>query len=142
VPIDKETLLNDDEVILDVIRKEGDAIAMILIGGVNYYSGQVFNMAEISRVGHQKGCIVGFDLAHAVGNIPLHLHDWEVDFASWCNYKYMNGGPGCIAGIFVHDKWATTSPAQPLQGWWGCEPRIRMEFSCSKIAFDLTPIGQ
>lgn len=92
------------EDILEVIRKEGHSIALIMLTGVQFMTGQLFDMKAITAAGHAQGCIVGFDLAHAVGNVPLKMHDWNVDFASWCSYKYLNGGPGAISGIFVHNK--------------------------------------
>jgi kynureninase len=93
--------LEDIEAILD---REGESIALVHIGGVHYYTGQLFDMAAITAKGHSKGCIVGFDLAHGVGNVPMKLHDWGVDFATWCTYKYLNSGPGCMGGAFVHSK--------------------------------------
>lgn len=112
--------------ILDTITKEGDSIALILFSGVQYYTGQWFPMQSITAAGHTKGAIVGWDLAHAVGNVPLSLHDWNVDFAVWCSYKYLNSGPGGIAGIFVHDKWhSSLLPKQA--GWWGHDPKTRFD---------------
>lgn len=96
-----ENLIREED-IRDILEREGESIALIMLPGVQYYSGQVFDMAEITRLGRQKGCVVGFDLAHAVGNIPLTLHEWRVDFAVWCTYKYLNSGPGSAAGCFVH----------------------------------------
>jgi hypothetical protein len=90
---------------------EGPSIALILFSGVQFYTGQAFPIKQITAAGHQQGCIVGWDLAHAVGNVLLELHDWQVDFAAWCSYKYLNGGPGAIAGLFVHEKW-TSDPTK------------------------------
>ena len=88
------------------IAELGDSLATVLIGGVNYYTGQAFDMAAITRAGHAAGALVGFDLAHAAGNLRLHLHDWDVDFACWCSYTYLNSGPGGTSGVFIHERWA------------------------------------
>ncbi|NWI05172.1 KYNU Kynureninase, partial [Tichodroma muraria] len=98
----EETLRTED--ILAVIEKEGDSIAVILFSGVQYYTGQLFDIPRITKAGQKKGCLVGFDLAHAVGNVELHLHDWGVDFACWCSYKYLNSGAGGLAGAYIHEK--------------------------------------
>lgn len=90
--------------ILDIIEKEGNSIAVVLFSGVQYYTGQFFEMNKITAAGHKKGCFVGWDLAHAVGNVKLELHEWGVDFACWCSYKYLNSGPGGIGGAFIHSK--------------------------------------
>jgi kynureninase len=102
-----------------MLDKEGDQIALILLGGVNYYTGQFFNIQEITALGHQYGITVGWDLAHATGNVDLHLHDWNVDFAAWCSYKYLNSGPGSLAGIFIHDRHGLNLSIPRLSGWWG-----------------------
>ncbi|XP_062972656.1 kynureninase isoform X2 [Elgaria multicarinata webbii] len=118
----EETLRTED--ILAVIEKEGDSIATILFSGVQYYTGQLFDIPRITKAGQEKGCFVGFDLAHAVGNIELHLHEWGVDFACWCSYKYLNSGAGGLAGAYIHEKHSqTVKPA--LIGWWGHEFKTR-----------------
>ena len=111
----------------ELIEREGESIALIMLPGVQYYSGQVFDMKRITELGHEKGCVVGFDLAHAVGNLVMQLHDWDVDFAVWCNYKYMNAGPGAVAGCFVHERHHHAELPR-FAGWWGHdkETRFRM----------------
>ena len=107
------------EDIIAKINEVGDALALVLIGGVNYYTGQVFDMKAITEAGHKIGAMVGFDLAHAAGNIKLELHDWNIDFAAWCSYKYMNSGPGNASGCFVHEKHHANKDLSRFGGWWG-----------------------
>ena len=109
------------------IAELGDSLATVLIGGVNYYTGQAFDLAAIAQAGHAAGAYVGFDLAHAAGNLELHLHDWDVDFACWCTYKYLNSGPGGTSGVFVHERFAHRPDLVRLAGWWGHDPSVRFQ---------------
>jgi kynureninase len=129
-----ETLDPND--ILKAIREAGDQLAMILLPGVQYYTGQVLPMEAITEAGHEVGATVGFDLAHAAGNVPLHLHDWNVDFAAWCTYKYLNGGPGGVGGAFVHQRHVNDQTLPKLLGWWGTRKDTRFEMG---TVFDPIP---
>ncbi|MGW9685554.1 kynureninase [Flagellimonas sp. 2504JD1-5] len=113
------------EDILQKIDEIGDELALVLIGGVNYYNGQVFDMKAITSAGKSVGAVVGWDLAHAAGNIALELHEWEVDFAAWCSYKYMNSGPGNASGIFVHERHLGKKDLPRFEGWWGTKKETR-----------------
>ncbi|GBE82014.1 Kynureninase [Sparassis crispa] len=114
-----------EDAILGAIARAGPALALVLFSGVQYYTGQLFPIARITRAARAQGCVCGWDLAHAVGNVPLALHAWGVDFAVWCSYKYLNAGPGGIGGIFVHERWAD----EPVRhaGWWGHDAATRFE---------------
>ena len=128
-------LESDDEeiismnTIMNYLNNYGEEIALVLIGGVNYYTGQAFDMATITDKAQNCGCRVGFDLAHAAGNLILNLHDWGVDFAAWCGYKYLNGGPGAPSGIFIHERHLERTDLQRFEGWWGHDKTTRFEMS-------------
>ncbi len=123
-PREGEAVLRTED-ILETIEKEGDRVALILLGGVNYYTGQAFEMQRIADAGHKAGAIVGFDLAHAAGNLELRMHDWNVDFAAWCSYKYLNAGPGAVAGAFVHERHGESFDLPRFAGWWGHDKETR-----------------
>jgi kynureninase len=136
--------LNPDEAVIDIFPREGehtlrtediistiekykDELALVMIGGVNYYTGQLFDMKTITAAAHKVGAIAGFDLAHAAGNVPLSLHDWDVDFACWCSYKYLNSGPGGVAGAFVHERHHKNKELPRFAGWWGHQKDVRFQ---------------
>lgn len=123
-PREGEELLRMDD-LEKILEEEGDEIALLLIGGVNYYTGQFLELKKIAALGHQKGCIVGIDLAHGAGNIQPNLHDSEVDFAAWCTYKYLNAGPGSLSGLFVHEKHANKKELPRFAGWWNHNKETR-----------------
>ena len=124
------------EDILAKIQELGDELALVMFGGVNYYTGQLFDLQKITAAAHAVGAIAGFDLAHATGNVNLQLHDWNVDFATWCGYKYLNSSPGGVSGIFVHERHANDSSLPRFAGWWGHdkEARFQMEKGFQPLA--------
>jgi kynureninase len=113
------------EEIVDLIEKHGDQLAVVLIGAVNFFTGQLFDIQKITEAAHKHGIVAGFDLAHAIGNVPLSLHDWHADFAVWCSYKYLNAGPGAAAGAFLHERHATNTHLPRFAGWFGNDPDTR-----------------
>lgn len=125
-PRQGENLIREED-ILSKIEELNDELAMIMIGGVNYYTGQLFDMQKITAAGHQVGAYVGWDLAHAAGNVELQLHDWGVDFAAWCGYKYLNSSPGGVSGMFVHQKHGCKPELPRFSGWWGYDKETRFE---------------
>jgi len=128
-----EELLNIED-LETIIDEQGDEIAMLLIGGVNYYTGQFLDIKRIAEIGHSKNCIVGIDLAHGAGNIQPNLHDSGVDFAAWCTYKYLNSGPGSLAGLFVHERHANNKDLPRFAGWWNHNKETRFNM---RMPFDV-----
>jgi kynureninase len=127
------------EKIVDIIDRHASGTALILLPGVQFYTGQYLDIAKITAHAHSKGILVGWDCAHAVGNVELKLHEWDVDFAAWCNYKYMNSGPGAIGGLFVHERHGIVdmdNASRPyrdrLTGWWGGDKTTRFKMDNSK----------
>lgn len=125
-PQDGASIIEDEDII-NAIKEVGESVALVMIGGVNYYNGQLFDLKSIASAAHSIGAYVGYDLAHAVGNVPLHLHDWNVDFACWCSYKYLNSGPGAVGGIFVHERYGNDPKVFRLGGWWGNDEKTRFK---------------
>jgi kynureninase len=121
-----EFTLRTEDIIAE-IEKQGDTLAMVNMAGIQYYTGQYFDLQKITQAAHAVGAVAGFDLAHAAGNVPLQLHDWEVDFATWCSYKYLNSGPGNVSGIFVHEKYADRPDLPRFAGWWGHSEAARFK---------------
>ncbi|MDC0462723.1 kynureninase [Flavobacteriaceae bacterium] len=130
-----ETLLNMED-LESILHSHGHEIALLLIGGVNYYTGQYLDLKKISELGHKKECKVGIDLAHGVGNIQPNLHESGVDFAAWCTYKYMNSGPGSLGGIFVHERYAHDQTLKRFAGWWSQNKKTRFDM---RQPLDITP---
>lgn len=125
-PLEGKKTLSTTQII-DAIFQAGDTLSMVMFGGINYYTGQFFDLKAITEAAHKVGAIAGFDLAHVTGNIPLHLHDWNVDFAAWCSYKYLNAGPGAVGGYFIHEKHASNQNIHRLAGWWGNDEKLRFK---------------
>lgn len=134
-PREGERTIRDEDVIA-FLEQEGRDVALVLLGGVNYQTGQVFDMARISAAAKGAGARIGWDLAHGAGNIPLRLHEWGPDFACWCSYKYLNGGPGAIAGCFIHERNARDTSLPRFAGWWGNDPQTRFE-----MVREFTPVA-
>jgi len=130
-----ETLLRIED-LEHILEEQGDEIALLLIGGINYYTGQYLDLKEIAKLSHAKGCKVGIDLAHGVGNIQPELHDSGVDFAAWCTYKYLNSGPGSLGGIFVHERYANDKTLKRFAGWWSQNKATRFNM---RQPLDFTP---
>jgi kynureninase len=120
----------------NILNKHGNEIALVMIGGVNYYTGQFFDLKRIADLGHKQGCMVGFDCAHGAGNVPLNLHDSGADFAIWCTYKYLNSGPGSLSGCFVHERHAHNKDLNRFTGWWSHNKQTRFNM---RHEFDVLP---
>ncbi len=125
-PREGEHMIRSED-IETVLREQGSEIALVMMSGVNFFTGQFFDIERITSLAKQQGCVVGFDLAHAAGNVPLKLHDWNIDFAVWCNYKYLNSGPGAVAGCFVHESHGQNVNLNRFGGWWGNDPQTRFK---------------
>src|SRR5438045_5482879 len=121
-----EYLIQTEDIVSE-INKHKDELALVLFSGVNYYTGQVFEIKTITEAAHNIGAIAGFDLAHAAGNVLLQLHDWNVDFACWCSYKYLNSGPGGVSGAFIHQRFAADKNFPRFAGWWGYDKTTRFK---------------
>lgn len=119
-------IIEEDDIV-KAIADAGESLALVMLGGVNYYTGQLFDMKHITDAAHKVGAYAGYDLAHAVGNVPLNLHDWAVDFACWCSYKYLNSGPGGVGGLFVHEHHYSNPKILRLGGWWGNDEKERFQ---------------
>ncbi|GGB21604.1 kynureninase [Puia dinghuensis] len=128
-----ESLIREEDLMAAIEREKG-SLALVLFGGLNYYTGQVFDMATITAATHRAGAVAGFDLAHAVGNVPLALHDWGVDFAVWCSYKYLNGGPGAAGGAFIHQRHVQDKTLVRLGGWWGNDSTSRFQMDHQSLS--------
>lgn len=131
-PRDGEDLLRTEDVVAEIHRL-GDTLSTVMLGGVNFRTGQLLDLPAITAAGHEVGATVGFDLAHAAGNVPLHLHDDDVDYAAWCSYKYLNAGPGAVAGAFIHERHATNLELPRFAGWWGNDPSTRFRMHLEDV---------
>ena len=136
---DPKTGFIDEANLLNTIDKHSSEIALVMLGGVNYYTGQVFNMQKITARAKAAGAVVGWDLAHAAGNVELQLHNWDVDFAAWCGYKYLNSGPGGVSGIFIHEQHHGKKDIPRFEGWWGHNVKTRFKMGPD---FDPTPTAE
>jgi len=125
-PRDGEHTLRTEDII-EYIERDSQQISLVLLAGVNYFTGQFYDMQAITQAGRKQGCTIGWDLAHAAGNVDVKLHDWDMDFACWCNYKYINSGPGALAGCFVHERHGNNLALPRLAGWWGNDPDKRFQ---------------
>jgi kynureninase len=125
-PRSGEFVIRTDD-IESLLVREGESIALVMLAGVNFFTGQAMDMQRITEAGHRAGCMVGFDLAHAAGNLQMQLHNWNVDFAVWCSYKYLNSGPGAVAGCFVHERHGKNVDMPRYAGWWGNDPSTRFK---------------
>lgn len=121
----EKTLRTED--IIQIIESNRESVCLVLLGGINYYTGQLYDIKQITQVAHDSGAIAGFDLAHVVGNVPMSLRKWNVDFAVWCSYKYLNGGPGAVAGIYIHQQYGNDLAYRRLGGWWGNDEKTRFK---------------
>ncbi|GAB1818794.1 kynureninase [Herbidospora sp. RD11066] len=130
---DETVVRLDPADVLGYLEREGHEVALVLLGGVNYLTGELMDIPAITRAGHEAGALVGWDLAHAAGNVPLDLHAWGPDFAAWCSYKYLNAGPGALGGVFVHERHLGDPAVQRFEGWWSTEPATR---------FEMTPVSR
>ncbi len=126
-----EEILRTDDV-ESAIDRLGDSLALVLLGNVNYLTGQAFDLERVTAAAHRHGAVAGFDLAHSVGNLPHRLHDWRVDFAVWCTYKYLNGGPGAVGGCFVHERHGSDLELPRWAGWWGTDPATRFDMDVAR----------
>jgi len=136
-PKAQHLIRNED--ILEAIDKHKNELALVMFSGVNYYTGQVFDIPSITKAAHEAGVIAGFDLAHAAGNIPLQLHEWDVDFACWCSYKYLNSGPGAVGGCYVHERFHRDDNIKRFAGWWGYDKTTRFQM---KKGFKAVPSAE
>ncbi|MEU8081442.1 kynureninase [Catellatospora citrea] len=123
----EDTLRTED--VLAFLRAEGDTVALVMLGGVNFLTGELMDIPAITAAGRAAGAVVGWDLAHAAGNVPLRLHEWDVDFAAWCSYKYLNSGPGALGGVFVHERHLGDPDLPRFEGWWSTEAATRFEMT-------------
>jgi kynureninase len=123
----ESTLRTED--VVGYLEREGPAVALVLLGAVNYLTGELHDIASITAAARAAGATIGWDLAHAAGNVPLRMHEWDADFAAWCSYKYLNGGPGAVAGVFVHERHLADRSLPRLEGWWSTEPATRFEMA-------------